>query len=60
MTISKKKEIIQNGLDILSSPNIIKNSYARVDNVLKMLYKLFVYSVIGFLAKVLTKLFKFS
>ena len=59
MTISKKKETIQNGLEILNCPNIISDSYNRVDNVLKLFYKLFVYSIIGFLAKVLTKLFKF-
>ena len=58
MTISRKK-VGHNGQAILNSPNIISDSYTRVDNVLKLFYKLFVYSIIGFLTKVLTKLFKF-
>ena len=34
-------------------------SLEKVDNFIKLLYKLFFYSIFGFIAKLITKIFKF-
>lgn len=49
-----KTIFIENKKDLLSK---ILN-LERIDNVFKLVYELFLYSVLGFFAKIITKLFK--
>ena len=60
MTVSKrKKEDWLNGVAFLNGSSIASQTQIQIDKVLKLLYKLFLYSIIGSFAKIITKIFKF-
>ena len=40
-------------------PIVSEVSLEKIDNFLKLIYKLFLYSVFGFIAKLIIKIFKF-
>jgi len=40
-------------------PIVSEISLEKIDNLFKLLYKLFIYSIFGFVSKLLVKIFKF-
>lgn len=56
---NQKCMLITNGTKQAIEQNIERVSFHKIDNVLKLIYQLFLYSIVGFIAKIFIKVFKF-